>query len=126
MHEKIWFPGIDSLVKETITKCQPCQSFGKPNPPQPLHMTEMPSAPWHKSNIDFFGPLSSGDFLLVVIDRYSRYPEVELVQLTKRSVVIPKLDKIFAIHGILLDLVSDNGPPFNGDEFARYLTSLGV
>ena len=45
---------------------------------------------------------------------------------TKSSVVIPKLDKIFAFHGILFELTSDNGPPFNGDEFSRYLTFFGV
>ena len=89
-------------------------------------MTEMPSAPWHKISIDFFGPLPSGDLLLFVIDRYSRYPEVEIVRSTKSSVVIPKLDKIFAVHGIPFALTSDNGPPFSGDEFARYLKLLGV
>ena len=45
LREKIWFPGIDSLVKETIAKCRPCQSVGKPNPSEPLHMTEMASVP---------------------------------------------------------------------------------
>eukprot|EP00794_Sanderia_malayensis_P000735 gene735-biopygen15 len=86
----------------------------------------MPSAPWHKINIDFFGPLPSGDLLLVIIDRYSRYPEVEIVKSTKCSAVIPKLDKIFAAHGIPFELTSDNGPPFNGDDFARYLKLLGI
>ena len=126
LREKIWFPGIDVLVKETITKCVPCQAVGRSSPPEPLHMTEMPSAPWQKINIDFLGPLPSGELLLVVIDRYSRYPEVEIVRSTKSSVVIPKLDKIFAVHGIPFELTSDNGPPFNGDEFSRYLKLLGV
>eukprot|EP00794_Sanderia_malayensis_P019334 gene19334-biopygen16221 len=126
LREKIWFPGIDSFVKEIIAKCLPCQAVGRPNPPEPLRMTEMPSAPWHKINIDFFGPLPSGDLLLVIIDRYSRYPEVEIVRSTKCSAVIPKLDKIFAAHGIPFELTSDNGPPFNGDDFARYLKLLGV
>ena len=45
---------------------------------------------------------------------------------TKSSVVIPKLDMIFAVHGIPFEFTSDNGPPFNGDELARYLKLLGV
>eukprot|EP00795_Rhopilema_esculentum_P014498 gene14498-biopygen4276 len=68
LREKIWFPGIDVLVKETITKCMPCQAVGRSSPPEPLHMTEMSSAPWQKINIDFLGPLPSGELLLVVID----------------------------------------------------------
>ena len=59
------------------------------------------------SELDSSGPLPCGD-LLLVIDRYSRYPEVEIVRSTKSSVAIPKLDKIVAAHGIPFELTFDN------------------
>ena len=40
--------------------------------------------------------------------------------------VIPKLDKVFATHGIPLVVKADNGPPFNSDDFERYLNTLGI
>ena len=40
--------------------------------------------------------------------------------------MIPKLDKIFAVHGIPKTLKSDNGPPFNGEEYKRYLNTPGI
>ena len=89
-------------------------------------MTDMPDGPWQKIHTDFYGPLPSGEYLLVVIDRYSRYPEVEIVHSTKAVSVIPKLDKMFATHGIPKTMTSDNGPPFNGDDYQRYLTALGI
>ena len=113
LREKVWFPGIDKLVKETLDRCIPCQATGQPNPPEPIRMTPMPDGPWQKVHADFYGPLPSGEYLLVLIDRYSRYPEVEIVRSTKASVVIPKIDKIFATHGIPLSITTDNGPPFN-------------
>ena len=73
-------------------------------------MSKMPDAPWDKVHLDFYGPLPSGEYLLVVIDRYSGYPEVEIVRSTKASVVIPKLDKVFATHGIPSVVKADNGP----------------
>ena len=126
LREKVWFPGIDEATKKMIDRCIPCQSVGKPNPPQPLTMSKMPDAPWDKVDLDFYGPLPSGEYLLVVIDRYSRYPEVEIVRSTKASVVIPKLDKVFATHGIPSVVKADNGPPFNSDDFDRYLNTLGI
>ena len=66
------------------------------------------------------------EYLLVVIDRYSRFPEVEIVRSTKATVVIPKLDKIFSVHGIPELVKTDNGPPFSGEEFDRYLKTLGI
>jgi len=104
------------MVKDAIEQCLACQGTGSPPPPEPLQMTDMPDGPWQKSHVDFYGPLTSGEHLLVVIDRYSRYPEVEIVRSTKASSVIPKLEKMFATHGIPDTITSDNGPPFNGSD----------
>ena len=78
--------------------------------------------------IDFLGPFPSGDYLLVVIDEYSRFPEVEIVKSTSAKSVIPKLDAIFARQGIPDELKTDNGPPplpFNGVEFSNFAKYLG-
>ena len=77
-------------------------------------------------HVDFVGPLPSSEYLLVVIDRYSRYPEVETARSTKAASIIPKLDKTFATHGILSIVKADNGPPFSSDEFSNYCTALGI
>lgn len=84
-------------------------------------MTDMPIGPWKTLNLDFYGPLHSGEYLLVAIDRYSRFPEVEVLKSTKASVAIPKLDRIFATHGISYVVKTDNNLPFNREEYSRYL-----
>ena len=126
IREKIWFPDIDNLVKTTVDQCIPCQAISKQTSPEPLAMTNMPKGPWELVHLDFYGPLPSSEYLLVVVDRYSRFPEVEIVKSTKATTVIPKLDKIFATHGIPTTVKSDNGPPFNGEEYSRYLKALGI
>ena len=40
--------------------------------------------------------------------------------------VIAKLDAIFARHGIPVVIRSDNGSPFQSDDFARYCKALGI
>lgn len=64
--------------------------------------------------------------MLVIIDRYSRFPEADIVRSTKASVVIPKMDNIFSVHGIPEAVKTDNGPPFSGVEFKRYLNTFGI
>ena len=75
--------------------------------------------------MDLYGPLPSGEQLLLIIDRYFWFPEDELVKSTKASIVILKLDRIFSVHMILKIVTSDNGPPFSSADFARYATTLG-
>ena len=141
------------MVKNTIERYVACQAVGRANAPEPIATTSMPKHPWKVLHVDFYRPLSSNDYLhttsipkhpwkvlhvdfyrplpsnnylLVVIDRYSGFPEVEVFSSTKASIVIPKLDKIFVVHGIPQILKSHNGPPFNGDDYNRYLRTLGI
>lgn len=63
---------------------------------------------------------------MVVIDAYSRFPEVDIVHSTKAASTISKLERIFATHGIPTIIKSDNGPPFTSHEFHAYITETGV
>ncbi len=113
-------------MENTIGKCLLCQAVGKQHPSEPLANTKMPEGPWKMIHLDFYGPLPTGKYLLVVIDRYSRFPAVEIVRSTKASTVIPKLHRIFATHGIPNVVKADNGPPFNSEEYRRYLDTRGI
>ena len=92
---------------------------------EPLQMTKLPEGPWKEVSADFCGPFKTGEYLLVVIDEYSRFPEVEIVMSTSSKSTIPKLDAIFARQGIPETLKTDNGPPFNSGEFARWADTVG-
>ena len=77
--------------------------------------------------MDFLGPLPSAEYLMVVIDEYSRFPEVEIVTSTPARSTIPKLVAIFARQGIPDVLKSDNRPPpFNGMEFKNFAEHMGL
>ena len=75
--------------------------------------------------MDFLGPFSSVDYLLVVIGEYSRFPKVEIVKSTSAKSIIPRLNVIFARQGIPDELKNDNGPPFNRVEFSNFAKYLG-
>ena len=76
--------------------------------------------------MDFCGPFSMGEYLFVVIDAYSRFPEVDIVHSTSASAIIPKMDRIFSTHGIPCIVRSDNGPPFTSDEIKKYMEENGI
>ena len=50
--------------------------------------------------------------MLVVIDEYSRFPEVEILSRIDADHIIPKLEKIFSTFGIPYKVKTDNGPAF--------------
>ena len=125
IREKVWFPGVDAQVERLVTNCLPCQAGTPKQTSAPLQMSELPSRPWAEISVDFSGPYPSGEYLLVAIDEYSRFPVVEVVHSTSASTVIPQLDKMFALFGIPDQVKSDNGPPFSGHEFTTFAGTLG-
>ena len=76
-------------------------------------MSDLPRGNWLNLSFDFCGPLSSGQYLLVMIDEYSRFPVVEVLRSTAAETVIPVVDKVFCTYGYPEVIKSDNGPPFN-------------
>ena len=125
IRQKIWFPGIDKRVEETIAKCIPCQATHVEHSSEELHMSELPAAPWTELSADFKEIGQNKGYLLVFIDDFSRFPVVEPVTSTSAKAVIPKLDKIFSTFGIPQVLRTDNGPPFNSEEFANFAQYMG-
>jgi hypothetical protein len=129
LRQYAWFPNMDKAAKEEIDTCLPCQVNESPNPPEPLLTpAEMPDGPWQFIHADFYGPLPTGQYIIVLIAKYSRYPVStdRNNYSTSAKTLIPKLDAIFPGRGIPHTFKSDNGPPFNGNEFKTYLTKLDV
>ena len=89
-------------------------------------MVPIPDEPWSSLRADFYGPVhGTGEHILVVQDEYSRYPEIEILSSTGCQSALPALDRILSRFGIPDVLRSDNGPPFNGHEFAEFANYMG-
>ena len=113
------------MTKEYIDTCLPCQAATDRNHTEPLKSTAMPERPWQKLAMDFKGPIASNFYFFLLIDEYSRFPEVEIVTSTSAASVIPKLHRILCTHGMPEEIKSDNGPPFNGEEIKNYAKRQG-
>ena len=113
------------MVEAKIKCCLACAATSSEKTREPLKMTELPSSPWSEVSMDFQGPYPSGDYLLVVIDDYSRYPEIEIISSTSVKSVLPKLHSIFARHGVPQIVKTDNGSPFNATDFSNFAKYMG-
>ena len=76
--------------------------------------------------MDLCGPFPTGEMFFVVIDEYSRFPEVEIMQSTTAQAVILSLERIFATHGLPEKITSDNGSPFQSQEFNDFMKMKGI
>ena len=96
LRAKLWFPHLDTMVERRINGCLGCQATTYKPVRGPLRPTPLPDRPWQRVDVDFSEPLPSGEYLLVIIDEYSRYPEVEFVRSTSaQSSHTPSRPRLF-------------------------------
>jgi len=53
--------------------------------------------PWEEIDMDFFGPISTGHYKMVLIDRYSRYAVVKDFARINAETVVSVLSSIYGI-----------------------------
>ena len=126
LRSKVWWPGMEKDAEKYCKTCYGCQLVSRPTPPEPIRTTPLPTGPWRDLAIDLLGPLPTGESILVVVDYYSRYYEVDILKSTVASKVISSLEEMFARHGLPESLTSDNGPQFISAEFAEYMVQQGI
>ena len=101
-----------------------CQTCHKLPASATLHPWEWPGTPWYRLHTDYAGPFE-GRIILIIIDAYSKFIDAH-VMTSSTSATVVELRQTFATHGLPHVLVSDNGPCFTSDEFAKFCTTNGI
>src|SRR5277367_2683252 len=123
--EHVWWPNIDSDIERMTKSCTSCVQASPSPPKAPLHPWQHPQRPYQRVHIDFAGPFLGHNFLLMV-DAFSKWPEVIPMPSTTASATIDVLLSIFTRFGLPERLVTDNGPQFTSLEFAEFTKSYGI
>ena len=115
-----------------VQKCTKCQQFAR--------LTQKPSgilhpirSPWPFSvwSMDILGPfpvsISQEKFLIVAIDHFTKWVEVEVVPtITEAWIQHFFWKEIICRFGIPHTLITDNGKHFNNDKFKTFYSELGI
>ena len=120
--QSVWWPGLSKQLENLVTNCAECCKNGSQNA-EPLIPTSFPKLPWQKVGSDLFMWKNSHYFL--IIDYFSRYIEIAKLNSESASCVIKHMKSIFARHGILQEVVSDNGPQYSSREFSKFAEEYG-
>ena len=113
----VWWEGADKEIESLV---KTCQSVKNALPKAPLHPWLWPTKPWQWLHMDFAGPFQGRTYLLVT-DAHSKWLEIVEMTSTTASRTVEELRKLFSSYGLPEQLVTDNGPQFVSDEFARFI-----
>lgn len=123
--ESCWWPGISMDIAEVVNRCHVCVKQ-RIERKEPLMPTDFPTRPWQHLAMNLFK--LKGKWFMVVVDFYSRYPEVGTLKNLSTKEVIYFLKQIFSRHGIPEQVRSDNGTQFHPvktSEFQKFAREYG-
>ena len=112
--EVMYWPVISRGMEKFVEECKICKQHVEiTNKHETLQQHDRAKSPWAKIGMDLcqIGDRTS----LVVTDYYSNFLSVEKVDNTNCKGIIKILLKMFAIHGIPQEIVSDNGLQFRSE-----------
>ncbi|XP_046422341.1 uncharacterized protein K02A2.6-like [Neodiprion fabricii] len=121
----VWWPNIDKNLEDKSKYCKWCVE-SKDNPIR-MELTPWPwpSQPWQRLHADFAGPYLGQTYLLV-IDAYSKWPEIFIMKNISAEATIEKFREMFTTHGLPNHIVTDSGTQFTSDEYKKFLKQLGI
>ncbi|CAH8601572.1 unnamed protein product [Schistosoma rodhaini] len=121
----VYWPNIDAQIEEYVAKCSACAKAMKAPRKTEMQSWGTPSNPWSRVHVDFAGPINGKQFL-IIIDAFSKWPEVHYMKYVSTQATVKKLRQVFSCFGCPDILVSDNGPQFTSAEFSRFCIANAI
>ena len=113
--EVVYWPSMNQEISDYIEHCDTCNMYTSHPQREPLIVHDVPERPWQKVGCDIF-TLDEKDYLCTV-DYYSGYFEIDHLERKTARAIITRSKRHYFNHGIPNVFQSDNGPPFDSQEF---------
>ena len=120
----VFWPGINNDIQSTIRECEFCQIHRPSQKHEPLITTPQPQRPWQKVAVDLCEVKKKK--YLVIMDYFSKWIEILHMPDTCAERVIGKMKVVFARYGIVEEVISDNGPPFDSRAMKQFADEYGI
>ncbi|XP_055615172.1 uncharacterized protein K02A2.6-like [Toxorhynchites rutilus septentrionalis] len=115
----VYWPHIDKDIERLVQTCNECSSVAKTDRKTNLESWPVPEKPWQRLHLDYAGPMD-GWYFLILVDAYTKWPEVVRTKDITSAATIRILHDISARFGSPETLVTDNGTQFTSEMFEAY------
>lgn len=120
----VWWRNMDKDITELVNTCTVCQARQTVQREVVTTTWKEATDPFERIHLDLC--YYDNRTLLVIVDAYTKYIEVKIVNMSRAVDIIEQLENFFACFGLPKEVVTDNGPPFNAELFTRFLKVRGI
>ncbi|CAH8637620.1 unnamed protein product [Dicrocoelium dendriticum] len=121
----VYWPEMDSENEKFCQQCESCQLAAKAPPKCQWQPWPKAEKPWQRIHVDYAGPIN-GQSYLVLVDSFTKWPDVIPVNNPTAQHTINELEKLFRYFSLPEVLVTDNGTQFTSTSFREWCKEKGI
>lgn len=121
-----WWPSINNDISNFHRNCMSCKSNRKSNSRSDWKSWPLTYERLQRVHADYAGPIFGKFYLLVIVDSFSRWPEVFVGTHADAKFTERCLRSFFAREGLPQTLVTDNGTHFTEVQLNKWLERNNV
>ena len=123
--QSVYWRGMNSDIKEVVSKCSQCLLHRKAPARQPLISHEIPNEAWHKVAIDIFS--HAGSKYQLFVDYFSKWIEIEKFSGNPNTAkTIKQIKSVCSRHGYMHKLCSDGDSVYTSWEFENFCKEYDI
>ena len=119
----MYWPGMSKDIEGEVSKCSVCMKYQTNQHREPMLPHDIPDGRWQK--IAMYTMTYHGRDCLVIVEYYSKYPEVSLLPDETASSIVTYTKSKCARHGFPEVIVSGN-MPFGSRGFKNFAYEWGI
>ena len=120
IRQSCWWRGMNTDIKDFVETCLPCLVAVDRNKMDLMHVRGTPERPWQHCSADYKGPIAGKYYFHILIDNYSRWPEMQMVTSTSFGQLQGKMEDSFSIHRVPESITHDNRPCYNSADWMKF------
>ncbi|VDP67654.1 unnamed protein product [Echinostoma caproni] len=118
-----WWPELNHDLNRVAKSCAECVHKTHRQPSK-WTTWSVSSESWQIIHVDYCGPFFNKYYALVIVDSYSRWPEVYFTTTPSSEFTIRALRKTFSREDVPHAIVTDNGSHFTVKKVTDWLNSV--
>ena len=122
--ESVFWPGISADIRQMVKDCDLCNKHQPAQPKLPIMQPDLPTRPWEKLGTDIFK--FDGKKYLMVVDYYSRFPVIRLLDNMTSHAVCNHFTSVLAEYGLPATIISDFGSQYISKRFKTKCKLSGI
>ena len=122
--DTVYWININRQIDLLCKACEACQQLQQTNMREPLITHKIPAKPWQYISSDMFE--CEGKSFLITVDRYSKYPLVDVMTRTTSYEVAEKIKFYCSLFGRPDEIMTDNGPQYSGQAFKQFTKDWNI